>query len=81
LACLALGDAQKAKENAEKAAEFGYDVSDEYWKELKEATPKKTDRLFKKCKAPCIRGTCCIWKKGCKEGPVLSADNRGNKNG
>ena len=40
LAVFALGDAEKAREYAEKAYEFGYDVSDDYWKELKEATKK-----------------------------------------
>jgi tetratricopeptide (TPR) repeat protein len=40
LATFELGDVQKAKEYAEKAYEFGYDVSDEYWKELKEAAQK-----------------------------------------
>ena len=35
-----MGDVEKAKEYAEKAYEFGYDVNDEYWKELKEAAKK-----------------------------------------
>ena len=40
LAVFELGDVEKAKEYAEKAYEFGYDVNDDYWKELKEAAKK-----------------------------------------
>ena len=40
LATFELGDVEKAREYAEKAYEFGYDVSDDYWKELKEASKK-----------------------------------------
>ena len=40
LACFELGDVEKAKEYAEKACEFGYEVSDDYWKLLEESTKK-----------------------------------------
>ena len=41
LACFELGEVEKAKEYAEKACEFGYDVADDYWKMITEALEKK----------------------------------------
>ena len=41
LACYELGDREKAKEYAEKACEFGYEVADDYWKLLTDSLEEK----------------------------------------